>query len=187
MGRSVSRPTNASAACYGYLATHNHECLSCGEGFDDFKLVPVSEDDGYSESELKTCPHCGAAEDDCTVPDPQWQFECLVDDVRSSMADAFPSLSHCDTWLGREDHALLENRYCHIGLSEYCSVVSLWITPKDGDWRDGDGWAAMRDHWPAQVDAKFRKTANAILPGAMVRVGGFSNGESVYQRLKEAA
>lgn len=183
MGRSVSRPTNATATCYGYLASHEHECMSCCGGFDDFRLKTVSLDDGYSEAELKVCPHCGASEDDCTVPDPQYEFECLVDDVRQCLAEAFPSLQHCDTWLDREDHALLENRYCHIGLSEYCSVVSLWITPKDGDWRDGDGWAAMRDNWLGQVDTKFRKVANSILPGAMLKVATFSNGEAVYHRL----
>lgn len=182
MGRSVSTPSNCTEVCYGYLHEHKYECLSCSERFNEHKEKAVSEDDGYSESTIKVCPHCGADEDETQEIDPEWEFEGVTDSF-DIFTEAFPSLSSCDSWLDREDHALLENRFCHIGISEYCGVVAVWLVGKEPDWRDGPGWEALRDRWLASVRPRFEKLANSILPSAMVRMGTFSNGESVYHRL----
>lgn len=182
MGRSVSMPSNCTEVCFGYLYEHRYECLACSGRFDEYRDKPVSYDDGHSEATAKACPHCGADEDETQEIDQQWEFDSIVESF-DIFTEAFPSLSKCDSWLDREDHALLENRYCHIGISEYCGVVAVWLVRKDGPWYGSPGWEALRDRWLDSVQPRFEKLANSILPGAMVKLGTFSNGEAVFQRL----
>lgn len=94
------------------------------------------------------------------------------------MQKLFPSMRACDKWLGREDHAVLENAFCYFGISEYSGCVSLWLADKD---RDFGASPAIVEHWKEQVKPKFQKNF-----GTMVKLGTFSNGESVFQRKEKA-
>jgi len=105
------------------------------------------------------------------------EWNMFLEDVIFRGEDAFKSLTQCDEWLGAEDHALLENEFCYIGVSEYCGLVSIWLTPKDADCYTRGGWENVRDHWIGQVGPKFNKVF-----GTLRKLGSFSNGEGVYER-----
>lgn len=108
----------------------------------------------------------------------QDEFRYCLEDFQRELCDTFPSVSKCDKWIGREDHAVAENRFAYFGVSEYCGLVSMWVAPKD------DGYATStgpRDHWVDQIGPKFRKVAGSCFGQALQQIGRFSNGEAFFQ------
>ena len=105
-------------------------------------------------------------------------FDFVIEDLQNYASTLWPSLSPCDEWLGREDHAILENDHCFIGLSEYCGLISYWLIPKDEEW----GRNGIAAHWCEQIKAKFLKTF-----GTLRKVATFSNGEAVFERIEPAS
>ncbi len=188
MGRSVSYATGSVHIAYSHIECDEYYCSGCGQTFNeyetrdaehgDYEYDPASEE----QDTVECCPHCKAHEDNCSKQDPQDDWDYYVDDFRSMMKRAFPSLNDCDEWVGREDHALLENRHCYIGVSEYCGLVSMWVVPKDADWRE-EHVANLRDRWISQIERKFYDTANQCFGTALRKLGSFSNGEGVYERI----
>lgn len=104
-------------------------------------------------------------------------FQWHLDDFAEAVCKAFPSASACDEWLGREDHAVAENSFAYFGVSEYCGLVSLWVTPKDDDYATSTG---LRDHWIDSIGAKFTKVARNCFSQPLTCVGRFSNGEAIF-------
>ncbi len=109
-------------------------------------------------------------------------FDSMVEDLTEYAPTLWPSLRKCDknTWLGREDHALLENDLCFMGISEYCGCVAYWIVPRD-DRRSGysdQGTDNLCANWIGQIEAKFLKTF-----GRMTSIGRASNGEQFFQKV----
>lgn len=157
MGRSVSTPHNATVVTYKPIEVDPYEDTD-----EDGETVTVEP----------------------TELDFQDAFDSMVEDLQEYAPTLWPSLRKCDEWLGREDHALLENDLCYIGISEYCGLIAYWIVPKS-EHRAGysdqhvDNLCAR---WVSQIADKFVKTF-----GAYHKVGTFSNGESVYERNAEAA
>jgi len=107
------------------------------------------------------------------MTDDPYAFTMIEEDVVESSKSQWPSFYDVDKWLGRENHAILENRYAQIGMSEYCGLVSVWLVPLDVDDRE----VGLRDQWIASIRPRFEKFFSEL-----VKVGTFSNGESVYQR-----
>lgn len=97
-------------------------------------------------------------------------FDDVIEDVRQHSNSLWPSLSNCDKWLGREDHAILENDHCYIGVSEYCGLVSTWLVPKEEN--------NLSVAWCNQISNKFMKSFSTLN-----KVGQFSNGESFFERV----
>lgn len=98
------------------------------------------------------------------------QWEMFLEDFVDDLMYRYPSLYQSDTWLNRECKALLENCFCYIGISEYCGLASVWIVPKEGH--------------PNLEYAWINKIRDAILRyGNLKKVGTFSNGEAVYERI----
>lgn len=180
MGRSVSTPNNTVTTVYGTLRS-GFECLACGNDFDEPGSKATTLDDGYTESSEPVCPHCGAGQDEFQRVDPQFEFEQLVESLQDMLPERFKSLTTCDEWIDREDHALLENRYCHIGISEYCGLIAVWIAAKDGPWYGDAGWEALRDNWLSQVRQSFRTEASKLFADPLIKQGTFSNGEAIFQ------
>jgi hypothetical protein len=137
MGRSVSRPSNATAVAYRSF-----------EAEDEF--------------------------------DAEFEFEYLIDWVRETAKEAWPSMVECDEWVGREDHAILSNDLAYIGLSEYCGLVSIWLVDRE-DRYDGydQGESNLCKPWCAQIERKFLK-----LFSEYQKIGTASNGESFYERVE---
>ena len=102
-----------------------------------------------------------------------WQdyVDSIVDIAKGNWA----SFSDCDKWLGREDHAILENAYAYIGVSEYCGLASVWLIAKD----DLDSLQERKAayEWCERISEKFKK-----LFGELELIGVMSNGEAMYRR-----
>lgn len=171
MSRSVSTPSNTHHVEYSVIPSDRYWCSQCGETFNEYG----------QQDEEPCCPHCAATASECSERDTQDDWEFYKDDLIEQMQREFPSLDTCDTWLGREDHALLENRFCHIGVSEYCGLVAIWMTPKDPKDRDSEGWVNVRDRWVHQVGPKFSRTARTCFGQPVVQVARLSNGECLFQ------
>lgn len=110
--------------------------------------------------------------------DQSFEWECYLDDIRDNvLPEIFPSLTKCNRWQDREDHIIAENGRCEISISEYCGCVAVCLAPLDPD-------SAFDCAWCERSAKKFRNTFHKIFKGsAMTRMGTFSNGESVYQKL----
>jgi len=111
-------------------------------------------------------------------------WDCIVESIQGVLTERFPSLSECDRWVDREDRAILENDHASVVVSEYCGTVALCLVPKEDDGY-GDPTSNLHQHWCGQIGPAFRRTvAKAFPESAMVRIGTFSNGESVYRRIQ---
>lgn len=112
-----------------------------------------------------------------------FQWSDFIWDLRHQAKAQWPSLEDCSQWLGREDHAILENALCYIGLSEYCGLACLWIVPKEIHNQYGDNIGdALSVAWCERIAPKFHS-----MFGQLRRIGGFSNGTSIYERVNVEA
>ncbi len=173
MGRSVSYANRSEHIAYSHIEQDAYYCSHCGETFNEYG----------QQDEEDCCPNCAASADDCYPQDASDDWDWYVEDFQREMKRAFPSMSECDEWVGREDHALLENQYAFFGVSEYCGLVSMWVQPKDPHYSENESWEARRDHWISQIGPKFYKVASTCFGTALRKMGTFSNGESVYQAI----
>jgi hypothetical protein len=117
------------------------------------------------------------------VSEYEWDtFPCFLQDIQAYAKRLWPSLRECDTWLDREDHAILENDLCYLGVSEYCGLASIWLVPKEypdsGCFRADAYLYPLAVHWIERVAQKFHK-----IFGHYRKLGTFSNGESIYEKI----
>jgi hypothetical protein len=113
-------------------------------------------------------------EDEC-------DWDEFVDNLKYNLQAQFKSLEDCDEWLGREDHAFLENRFVYVGISEYCGLSCVWIALKDNldaYYNDHD-LNGLANAWVNKISKKFYKDY-----GDLYKCGTFSNGCSVYETKK---
>lgn len=99
----------------------------------------------------------------------EWAW--FSNDLAGRLKDLFPSLENTSRWDDHETEIVLENRHCEIAFSEYCGLVSVSLRPLYNDDTDG-----LANHWCDQVKDKF------LTIGDLVKIGTFSNGESIYKR-----
>ena len=112
----------------------------------------------------------------------EFDWEDFIEDIQETCKSLWKSFDDCDKWLGNEDRVLLENSLCYIGVSEYCGCAAIWIASKKEELLNtghvlDEGTANLCDGFIARIAPRFEKTF-----GEFVRVGTFSNGESVYKR-----
>lgn len=115
-----------------------------------------------------------------------YEWDDFVDSLYEILTDKYKSLTKCDEWVGREDHAILENELIHIGISEYCGLVSLWVVPKSGDFYtvNTEKFYLARNYCN-QIEKGFRNLILQHFPRCVyTRLGTFSNGESVYRSVE---
>ena len=177
MGRSVSTPNNTVLVEYLHLEQDRYYCPECGETFNETSSAEQA--CGHTHP---VCPHCGDM--GFQEQDSQLLFDDFNEDLKTLLAEAFPSLTEDEKWLGREDQALLSNSYAHFGWSEYCGLVAVWVAAKGPDYRASSAWEAMRDKWLASIEKKFAKVVGRAWGVPLIKVGTFSNGESVFQEKK---
>jgi len=112
----------------------------------------------------------------------EWQFEDLREDLRGVIRGRYPSFDECDRWIGREDHAILDNYHSFTVLAAYGGCVSISLVPKN--YQYDDRLEAIAEAWCYQVADKWRETLQKAFPDqAMVRQGTMSNGVSVYRKV----
>lgn len=104
----------------------------------------------------------------------QWQD--FIEGLRNQIKELFPSMYECNEWVGREDYAIMENRYARIGVSEYDGMVSIWMQPIDLETGHGDDerLVGIQESWIDKARDKH------ISLGNLKRQGGFSDGTSLY-------
>lgn len=109
-----------------------------------------------------------------TAPDSKYWWDEPLDHIRDVAKHQWPSFCLCDEWVGREDHAILENEHAYLGVSEYCGLTAVWLVPKRNSWGET---SPLSLHWLEQIRDPFVSTF-----GTLVRVGSFSNGEAIFQQ-----
>lgn len=116
---------------------------------------------------------------DATELEDEFDWEYYVDSIKYQLQSAFPSLEECDKWLGREDHAILENGHCHITVSEYCGLVAVSLVPKEHDiWYPEDiALQNLSGSWCAQIESRFLSMLREYR-----KVATASNGEAFFER-----
>lgn len=103
-----------------------------------------------------------------------FEWNCLYDDIISSLQEIAPSLDKPSKkeWHDNEVSKMLENKLVSVWLSEYCGLVSISFVTQD--------WVvSLAENWLDQMLPKFQ----AILNPSLEKVGTFSNGEDVYEKV----
>lgn len=142
MGRSVSYASGSVAVCF-------RDVSSFGYGIDEDGEVNYDDYDSWS------------AED---------SWEMFVEGIVYDAINKWSSFSPTDEWVGREDHAILENTYAYIGVSEYCGLAAVWLLPKEDN--------PLAENWCEQISKNFEK-----MFGEYRKIGSMSNGEGVYEKI----
>jgi hypothetical protein len=106
----------------------------------------------------------------------QLAWDDAIYNLKYEAKEAFPSLEDCDEWLGREDHAILENNLVYIGISEYMNIVSVWVVPKE------DEHYAFGVSFAKKIEAKLNEVVKSAFGLRLNQVGRFSNGEAVFSK-----
>ena len=112
-----------------------------------------------------------------------FEFDEYIESVQDYVKELWPSFDAEDRWIGRELRLIAENSMAYIAVSEYCGLISLSLVPKteqylNSYYSDEVALANLTGAWTARIAPKFMKSFNQFN-----RLGSFSNGESVYQRV----
>jgi hypothetical protein len=114
----------------------------------------------------------------------KYNWDNFVIDLEEVLKAKYKSLTKCSKWLGNEDHAFLENELVYVGLSEHCGVVAVWIVPKFGEfYTSRNEKANLAVNFCKQIEKGFEKLLGENYGTRLNRVGTFSNGETVYERV----
>jgi len=108
-----------------------------------------------------------------------FEWDMFQEDVIQQLQQAFPSLATANSWIGREDHVVLENGHCKVTISEYCGLAAISLVPETHDCYYSEDIAKqnLADHWCNQISNKFVE-----LLSELNKVGTFSNGEAIFER-----
>lgn len=110
------------------------------------------------------------------------EWDWFKENLSDRLVEAFPSLSECDTWDGRECHGFLENSFGKFFLSEYCGLVSLSFKLDDlcdNVFYGGSDTTGLGENWASNAyDSVVEKFKDSLYR----KLGSFSNGEGVYER-----
>lgn len=106
------------------------------------------------------------------------EFRDLLTWIEERVIELWSSFTGTDRWIGNELHVIAENAHSVIAVAEYMGMVSINLGPnydRDTFWRDDN---ALGEHWRKQISARFEKEFSEF-----TKLGTFSNGESVYQKI----
>ena len=112
------------------------------------------------------------------------EWEWVVDDLTNSISEAkleFDAVKK--KWDGNEVSILFENEFAQIGFSEYCGLCSFAIRVNEEPFNyllDDEIADALKnsEDW---IDEHWGTICKAIGYKQLTRVGGFSDGTSVYE------
>ena len=105
----------------------------------------------------------------------------------SEICHKLKSYEECEKWDSNEVMIFLENQLCEIAISEYCGLYSLSVRAKDDEFYTS--YEKVKDGLAKNHARQIRKTLEKALENAgaelLKRLGTFSNGEGVYERIKK--
>lgn len=104
-----------------------------------------------------------------TLDGDDYAWQDAIENLRYTAQALYPSLRDCDRWIGRENHAVLENAHGVITVSEYCGLVAIALVPTENS-----GLAAR---WCRQVSLA---PLAACFGTRLLSRGVFSNGEQFF-------
>lgn len=112
-------------------------------------------------------------------------WDALVCDIQNDLCQ-IGELEWEDYWAAREEHVIAENHVVRAVLCEYCGICSLSLVPVEEPYENV--WEPLKNIWgefAAEWALKYDEEIATMLRGlegvtVYERVGGFSNGESVY-------
>ena len=174
MGRGVSYLNRAHTIVYYDVSWMGMEqvstCPKCGEDY----YHPYED-----ESEPDTVECCGETlvySDEYREGHDDWTW--FIEDLTDQFIAKYPSLEPCDNWEGNEDHIFLENELIEVGVAEYCGLASVSMRAKNSnEFWDCPGKLNFANRMESYVGVWVDKTL-----GDYNRVGGFSDGTSVYEK-----
>lgn len=112
--------------------------------------------------------------------DSEYEWDAVLRYISDRAVELWPSFEPAlddSEWLG-ECQVVAKNAHSLIAVAEYCGMVSISLAPRydrDTYWRDDN---ALGEHWRKQISARFEKEFSEF-----TKLGTFSNGESVYQKI----
>ena len=109
-----------------------------------------------------------------------WQWDDYIDFLQERVVEKYPSFVGVDSWDGNEEHRILENELAKVVVCEYCDLVSinLVVRKRDVEFEHEENLA---EHWCAQIAKGFAE----LFPNRLRRLGTFSNGESVFEKVNK--
>jgi hypothetical protein len=164
MGRSVSTLGNAVAVVY-------EDVSSFGQTIEYTCENDECENDEFLD-ENGTCEHCGHELTEKTSYDEwlgQFDFTEWVEYIQETIQDKYNSLECDDAW-DDENHIILSNQFTEVAVSEYCGLASISVRCTD------DEYIGLAERYTKYVGKFVEKTF-----GNLIKIGTFSNGESVYE------
>lgn len=167
MGRSVMVHPGAEATVYRTISNYHTFCNDCETEVDEYE-----------------CPTCGADMYDHDGEVARDEYDMLVDWIREAFIDAFPSMCRVDYWAEgcgamNELKCVVANELCEVYVSEYCGLASISVVPTGCAEYSRDTTGLAR-HWCAVNGSRVLDQFNEYK-----RIGTFSNGESVYQKVAQ--
>lgn len=109
-----------------------------------------------------------------------WDF--WLENVQEEAMSAWSTFTKCDEWLEDEVHAILENDFAYITVSEYCGLASLCVVQRYEYDQSGYRWLQGKENlakgWCGRIASRFEK-----MFGEYRKIGTFSNGEGVFERV----
>jgi hypothetical protein len=108
----------------------------------------------------------------------------MVDNLRCAIKEKLPSYYETDKWGNRETRIVLQNALCHIGISEYCGLVSLSVAPRENEY--GERWLreTFAVHHAQQIKGTLEKVLYNLGLKRLSKIGTASNGEAFFQLAK---
>lgn len=173
MGRSVSYLSNAHTVCYYDVSWMGMESVAVCEECDEHYYEPYQDD--LSPEQTHCCDIELEYEDKYNESHCDWDW--FMESITDQFTAKYPSLDTCNRWDGNEDHIFLENELLELGVSEYCGLASVSMRVKD----DFDSSEAGKLNLAARMADYVGKWMDANI-GDYNRVGGFSDGTSVYEK-----
>jgi hypothetical protein len=120
---------------------------------------------------------------DATDFDNECHWDWFTETITENLPAGIKSLDNIwkeRKWDGDETRIIFENKHCEIGLSEYCGIASISIRDKDNSDHPGLAIAWAHKVWPRIV----RNLHDTFGENVLIKLGTFSNGQSVYDRMK---
>ena len=118
----------------------------------------------------------------------QMNWDDMIDNLTYAIKAKLPSYYVVkDKWGNRETRIILENNLCSIGISEYCSLVSLSVAPRsetnyygsEGQYKEN-----FAIHHANQIEGTLEKVLHDLGLKNLHKIATASNGEAFFELAK---